>query len=372
MKLLAPAVAVLALLAFPCLARPARAQTPHPDTPVDATLRRAVLDTLAARLEALYVFPDVGREMAKALRRRAARHEYDGITSADAFTDSLSAHLYAVAHDLHLRVFYSPEPVPPRNGEVEPTREDAERIRPQLRLRNFGFEKVQRLAGNVGYLELRSFELPGFGAGEVATAAMGLLANSDALIVDLRRNGGGDPAMIALLISYLYAPWQRIHLNDFYQREGGRLEQYWTQPHVPGTHLADQDVYVLTSRATGSGAEEFAYDLKSLKRATLVGETTAGAANPGDFVRVGEHFGAFIPTGRAINPVTHTNWEGVGVVPDVACSADTALAAAHTLALQKLLERAGGEADRARLTRALEVARRTPPDPLEAPYRMRH
>lgn len=342
-RLLALASALVAALA----AAPAAAQfgAPPPDQPdlvIDARTRAAVVESLATKIEANYVFPAVARTTARGLRDRLKKGRYDRITSAKEFQDSLRSDLRTLAHDLHLRVHYSNRPLPVEDpGEAGHSdgiaaAEERERARAQARRLNHGFDRVERLAGNVGYLELRAFD-GSPEAGPVAQAAMTLLAGTDALIFDLRRNGGGDPNMIALLLSYLYAGDERVHINDFYQREGDRTEEYWTSTTAPGPRFPDHPVYVLTSRRTGSAAEEFAYDVKNLKRGTVVGEVTAGGANPGGMFRLNENFAAFIATGRAINPVTKTNWEGVGVEPDVKVAADDALQTAHVDALTKLI-----------------------------------
>ena len=153
---------------------------------------------------------------------------------------------------------------------------------------NFGFEKVERLKGNVGYIDLRGFTPAEFSA-ETIVAAMNFVANTDALIFDLRQNGGGDPATVALLSSYLFGP-EPVHLNSLYWREGDTTHQWWTLPFVPGKRYAGKDVYVLTSKRTFSAAEEFTYNLKNLKRATIIGETTGGGAHPGGPRRINEHF----------------------------------------------------------------------------------
>jgi C-terminal processing protease CtpA/Prc len=165
---------------------------------------------------------------------------------------------------------------------------------------------------------------------------MNFVNGTDALIIDLRGNGGGNPAMVALICSYLFGP-EPVHLNDLYWREGDRTDQFWTRKEVAGKRYLNKDVYVLTSKRTFSGAEEFTYNLKNLKRATIVGETTGGGAHPGGMFRMSPHFGAFIPTGRAINPITKTNWEGTGVTPDVAVPAEQALVVARLMALKKSL-----------------------------------
>ena len=356
---------VLALIAGAALAGPARAQfaPPPPDQPdmtIDAATRRTVVDSLATNIERLYVFPDLGQKVAKELRERLKRGRYDSITSASAFADTLRSELRALAHDRHLRVHYFHRPLPEQGAhDAPPSAEEQARIVSDARYRNWGFEHVERLLGNVGYLELRGF-MASAEAGSVAQAAMQFLANSDALIIDLRRNGGGDPNMIVLLLSYLYGDDDRVHVNDFYHRGEDLIAQFWTTTATPGPRFAGKPLWVLTSRNTGSAAEEFAYDVKNLKRGTLVGEVTAGGANPGGLVRLNDHFAAFIADGRAINPITKTNWEGVGVEPDVKVAADSALTTAHVAALNKLLEGTADPDRKAQLGRALDLVKNPP------------
>jgi C-terminal processing protease CtpA/Prc len=183
------------------------------------------------------------------------------------------------------------------------------------------------------------------------------------LIVDLRRNGGGSPRMIQTLLSYLVDPDRRLHFNDFQEREGDRWEQWHTLPYVPGPRLAGKPVYVLTSSLTGSAAEEFSYDVQTHKLGTLVGSTTAGAANPGGLFRLSDHLATFIATGRAVNPITKTNWEGVGVKPEVDVAPATALREAHVRAIEAIREHARDDDHRALLGRALEFAKKTASDP---------
>ena len=263
--------------------------------------------------------------------------EYDAITSAQEFAKKLTEDLQSVSHDKHMRVRFSPRPIPVRKENNEPTAEEKAEYENYMKRINFAFEKVERMPGNVGYIKLNNFFEPELGA-ETVAAAMNFVGNTDALIFDLRENGGGDPAMVALICSYLFG--DKVHLNDLYWREGDKTDEFWTNPTVAGKKYLGRDIYVLTSNRTFSGAEEFSNNLKVLKRATIVGETTGGGANPGGTVRLTEHFGVFIPTGRAINPVTKTNWEGTGVEPDVKVPKDQALKTAYLLALNKSLEKA--------------------------------
>jgi len=208
------------------------------------------------------------------------------------------------------------------------------------------------MPGNVGYVKFNNFFDADMGADTVASA-MNFVANTDYLIFDLRDNGGGSPGMVKLICSYLFGD-KPVHLNDLYWRKGNKTEEFWTMPSVAGKKFLDKDVYVLTSNRTFSGGEEFTYNLKNLKRATIIGETTGGGAHPGGFERLSEHFGAFIPTGRAISPITKTNWEGTGVEPDIRVPRDQALKTAHLLALNKALEKAKDENLKANLRTVID------------------
>jgi hypothetical protein len=253
---------------------------------------------------------------------------------------ALTEDLQAISNDRHWSVVYDPERA---TANIDPDSEnDRGRLAEWLehvRARNFGFEKVERLRGNVGYIDLRQFT-PSEYAGDTAVAAMGFVAYCDALIFDLRQNHGGDPSMVQLITSYLFEPEPR-HINTFYRRPTDDYQQFWTFPHVPGKRLPNIPVYVLTSRATGSGAEEFAYNLKHMARATLVGETTIGAAHPVTVEIVQGGFQVRLPYGRPINPVTKENWEATGVEPHIAVPQRDALMAAHLAALEKMVAEGG-------------------------------
>jgi len=322
---------------------PAFAQAP-PSSPapaqqikLDVQTRQEVIEATLKALNEKYVFPETAKKMEAAIRERMARGEYDKIENPGQFARMLTGHLFEVSRDRHLGVNFSPNKIPLPAANPEPSPEQRARQREQVGQQNFGFAKVELLDGNIGYLDVRMFANPEF-AGDTAAAALNFLNNTDALIIDLRQNGGGDPAMVALLCSYFFD--KRTHLNDIYWRPNDSTREYWTLDSLSGKRYIAKPIWALTSKGTFSGGEEFAYNLKNLKRATLVGEVTGGGAHPTMFQRLSDHFGMGVPAGRAINPITRTNWEGVGVQPDVAARASDALRVAHAAAVQSLLAQA--------------------------------
>jgi len=303
--------------------------------PMDRSARHAVIVRLDQELNDRYVFPDRAARATETLSAADAAGAFDALADPEAFAKAVTAKLAALLHDKHLGVEYSPEVLPQQRTDAEPTPQQRIEMRTFFASRNFGLDKAVHLRGNVGYLDVRGFP-PGEMMGPTVAAAMQFLSNTDTLIIDLRKNGGGSPSGVALLCSYFLGP--NVHINDIYSRTPrtttGKTEQSVTSA-VPGPLYLKKKIYVLTSKRTFSGGEEFANDLLTQKRATLLGETTGGGANPGGDIRIGDHFSAFIPDGRAINPITHTNWEGLGVKPDLATSADAALSTAYTNILRE-------------------------------------
>ena len=296
---------------------------------LDAAARARVIGGVASMLEEFYVFPDTARRMASGVRARQKHGEYDAIVNGNAFAEKLTHDLRDVSHDKHLSVLFTPVAQPPGEPEADP--EAQARFRKYLAGVNCGFEKAEHLAPNIGYLKFNFFADPDTCA-PTAVAAMNFLADSDAVIFDLRENRGGQPRMIAFISTYLFD--KPTHLNDLYNRKENTTDQYWTLPYVPGKKLAGKPVFVLTSRNTFSGAEEFSYNLKMLKRATLVGETTGGGAHPVAGHRIDDHFSINVPFARAINPISKTNWEGTGVEPDIKVPAADALTEARKRATE--------------------------------------
>lgn len=332
MKIFRPVFFALGLL---CGAQPAFAGP----LSVDAATRHAVVAKLAVELRDRYVFPDRAASAASQLLAADRAGKFDAMTDPDEFAKAVTGVLAESLHDKHLHLSYSADALPPQHDH-KPSPQQIAQIRAFYQSVNYGIEKVVRLPANIGYLDVRGFP-PAAPMGAPLMAAMNLLSHTDALIIDVRNNGGGHPEGVALLCSYLFSQSHPVHLNDIFGRTPktatGKIDHYWTKRVAGATYAMNKPVYVLTSADTFSGGEEFAYDMQTQKRATLVGQTTGGGANPGGDIRLSDHFEAFIPDGRAINPITHTNWEGTGVVPDIATKADAALSTAYLALLQKKL-----------------------------------
>jgi hypothetical protein len=295
---------------------------------VDAAERQRVLDAAISNLKQHYIYPDVAQKMSETLLAHQKHGEYDTITDGDAFAHQLTTQMRDVSHDMHLELVYSQDPLPPQPTEQTP--EELARYREAMRQMNCAFEKVETLPHNIGYLKLNFFPDRSV-CEQTATAAMASLNNTDVLVIDLRDNRGGMPSMVALMASYLFD-----HPEYFYNPRENTTQESWTRSPVPENKLADKPVYVLTSSHTFSGAEQFCYDLKMLKRVTLVGETTGGGAHSGVWYRIDDHFGMGIPETKPINPYSTPDWEGTGVEPDVKVRAEDALATAVKLAQTKL------------------------------------
>jgi C-terminal processing protease CtpA/Prc len=308
---------------------------PQKDMLVSAEQRQQLIESVIANLNRSYVYPDKAAAIEQRLRAALRQGDFAAIDSAEKLAGALTESLQSQTHDKHLEVRYSEQPVPVQASDQDGSAEDkvAEQLREQ-RL-NFGFAEVRRLHGNIGYIDLHQFSRPQHAAERIA-AAMTLVGDTKALIIDLRKCGGGDPDTVMQFASYLFD--RRTHLNDIYWREENRTEERWTQDSVAGQRYGEaRKLYLLTSADTFSACEDFAYALKYAGRATLIGETTGGGAHPGNPRRLSEHFMVFVPQGRAINPVTHTDWEAVGVAPQVKTSAKAALDTAQIAALKGMI-----------------------------------
>jgi len=311
------------------------------DYKLDASERLLVIDSIVSMLNNNYVYPEVAHKMGELIGKNDQSGAYDDITDPYLFTERITADLRSVSHDKHLRLSYEPETIA-MIRQAEENQDDEtylKMIEERLKRENYGFKEVKILPGNIGYIDLRQFTNTSFqGAGETAVAAMQFLRNTDAIIFDMTRNGGGSPSMIQLLTTYLYEG-ETIHINTFYWRPTDEYNQFWTLTHVPGDRMPEVDVYVLTSSYTFSGAEEFTYNLKNMERGVIVGETTGGGAHPVDWMIINKNFRLKVPMGKAINPITETNWEGSGIEPHYKIPAGEALEKAYILALDSLAKK---------------------------------
>jgi C-terminal processing protease CtpA/Prc len=326
-----------------------------PDVKLDAGIKADVTRSINKLLVDKYIFLETAEKMRDHVETKLKEGKYDDIKSVDEFARVLTKDLRSVSKDKHIRVVHDPDMV--RRIKIQEGKSADERKKEYdrriegERQRNFGFQKMELLEGNIGYLDLRYFSgvKP---SGETAVAAMNFLSNANAIIIDLRKNGGGNPSMIQLLSSYFLDDY--THLNSFENRGEDSLQQFWTLPYVPGRSMYETDLYVLTSGRTFSGAEEFTYNMKNLKRAMIIGETTGGGAHPGGYQIATHDFLVWVPTGRAVNPITKTNWEGTGIEPHISVPQEDALDKAHALALEKLIDKVEDEERKTALSWALE------------------
>ncbi len=291
--------------------------------PTDENTRQQVLSAVIAHLEDDYVDPQVGQRAGASLREDLAAGKFHSFTDAEHFATAVSTRLQELTGDGHLNVEYSPSPIS-ASAEAEQEYGDEQMERWYGAHINYGVNRIERLEGNLGYFDLRVFPPLAMG-GDTIAAAMNVLADLDGLIIDLRNNGGGIGATADLVASYLF-DGGRHPLTGMYDRPTDTLTQRFTLPYVPGKRFGkDKPVYVLTSGKTFSAAEALAYNLQALDRATVIGEVSGGGAHPFDYLPVHPHFVLWSVTARSVNPITGTNWQSVGVQPDVEVLSQDAL-----------------------------------------------
>lgn len=294
---------------------------------LDARKRHAALESIEQHLKAHYVFAETAERVIAGLQRKEARGGYEGASDAVDFADVLTADLRRFSRDKHLRLNFGPMPPEPKLDGAAP---------PWVARAGYGFGPHQRLNGNVAHLVIHGFP-PLFESERQAIAErMSELADADAVILDLRDNGGGFPPTVMLMASYFFGA-EPVHLSSTYRRDTGHTQEHWTERTLRGKRFgAVKPVYVLISPRTFSGGEDFAYALQAQGRAVVVGEGTPGGAHPTWPYPVPGGFVLSVPFAQSINPITGTNWEGIGVIPDVYAPAEEALETAHRLALEKL------------------------------------
>lgn len=284
--------------------------------------------------------PRISQVVAAALA--AGRYGADERSLAAAVT----ADLQSVNGDKHLRLLYHADPLPEREHGDDAAEWDA--MARWAGQTCGGVAALERRPGNVGYLDIQPVLFPAAISGDAITAALSLVAPTEALIIDLRRCIGGEPATAPFLYTYLHGP-EPVELTGLYERATGRVRQFWTLPFVPGRRFgATKPVYVLTSGATFSGGEQVSYDLQQTGRAVVIGERTKGGAHAREGFRVHPHLEATISVARAVSPVTGGSWEGTGVIPDIEIPAERAPDRAYRLALEHVITLPGAIAAEAR------------------------
>lgn len=308
--------------------------TKKTDIVLDEDARDTVIDNLFSQINRIYPYPEVAKQMEDSIRSHQATHDYAKVTSGIEFAKTLTDQMREVCKDFHLEVQCYPNGIP-YDSEKPPVAEDVAKFRETGRRLNYQFKKVEQLDGGVGFLQIDGF-YPAEWIGETAANAMSFLANSDAIILDLRKNGGGATGG-NLICSYFLS--EETHLRDFHNRSENTTRQIWSYPVAGAEKFAGKNLYILTSGRTFSAPEALAYDLQALKRATIVGERTGGASGPTTIFKVTDTFSASIPFCRSVNMVTKTDFGGTGVIPDVAVPADQALLTAHLLALNKSIKK---------------------------------
>jgi hypothetical protein len=320
--------------------------------PLNAADRTAIVQKLVAKINANYINPDVAERVGRAITSKHAEGGYASAASAQALSELLANDLRAFSGDKHFGARVVESFAEFGITADAPTRAEIEERRDRIARQGYGFQKVERLPGNVGYMELRSFGTPEFTA-PAYESAIQLMNGTDALILDLRRNGGGSPVAVAYLMSHFFPLGDERHLIDMYNRPGNTTQQYWTVPAVVQRY--DKPVYVLTSARTFSAGEDFAYGMQVQKRGTVIGEVSGGGSNPVGWYSLGNNIAVAIPSSRMINFVTKTNWEGVGVKPDIAVPAAQALQTAHIAILRNLVSSAKNDNERTELQRHLTM-----------------
>lgn len=305
-----------------------------------------IVQLITSKLTQEYVFPEKAKEIALKLNQLQSSGHFNKFISSSEFSSELTKQLQTLSQDKHIQVEFNPEPLPLKQTEEMIKSREAEELA-MWRAHNFGFEKIERLPFNIGYLQLTAFG-PTKEVGPLLASAMNLLANTDSLIIDLRGNFGGEEQTVSLLASYFLE--KRTHLLNMFKRKNNVIDQHWSHEYVEGVRYnSAKNVYLLIDKDTFSAAEDFSYTMKHLTSATLIGEQTGGAANSGDFVQLTPYFSMFLPSGRGVNPVTQTNWEGTGVTPDIHVTSEQALNIAQKVILEKILAKETHEGRKKRL-----------------------
>lgn len=310
---------------------------------LDQNLKSEIIEKVAKIMKDKYVFEEVGNKMSDFLVQQHNERKYDSITDIKEFCQKLTSDLRQISNDKHLFVFYSPEEakeVAARNKSL--SKNEIKKIEDYYELSesrsNYGFNKVEILVGNIGYIDIDYFS-SSVNANNKVDNIIGFVENTDAIIIDLRDNGGGGGSGAdQLLMSYFFGD-ERVPFSGVYYRETDRIHESWSNHDTKCKKLPNIDLYILTNSNTFSAAEFIAYSLQVLNRAVIIGEVTKGGAHPVDVLIVKGDILTQVSIGNSINPITNSNWEETGVIPEVTSPSDSALTVAYKMALKKIMDR---------------------------------
>lgn len=323
----------------------------HQQTELTDALKSETLSEFARELDRSYVHLDVAKRIGVEFDKWKLTPEYRQVTCGEEFANRINAIMKGQVTDGHLSIRYSAEKLPPRQERMKPSKEEIAQDQKMMRMTNAGFAKVERLGGNIGYLKINQFfQLAN--SKRPIEASMKFLSNTDAMIIDLREHRGGYSETADFFTSIFFDPKKPVKFWDVYDRLRDKSYAVWSSKNTMGLRYT-KPVYVLISGATGSAGECVAYNLQAYKRSTTIGSKSYGIANMGNFFRINDHFMSLIPFAQGRNPVTGTNWEKVGVVPEIKASITESLIEAQKLALENLISAAQDPADKAALNGAL-------------------
>ncbi|PCI78234.1 MAG: hypothetical protein COB20_06840 [SAR86 cluster bacterium] len=314
-------------------------------------LKNEVISKVIEQMEDKYILPDRGLIAANELRSRSETGYFDGITDSRTFANRLT-HVLDTIDDWHIWVNYYPNPIREDYVARQPSLDERIEQAALIRRRNFGFEKIERLVGNIGYIDYKNFYFEEEESERALSNAMELISHTSGLII--RLSGGGDPRMVELFLSYLLE--EKTHVGSIVYRDQSIVEENWTWDEILGPHYGtERPIYLLINEETFSAAEAFTYVLTNRSRATTVGETTIGGAHPSDTVRIHKHFMMSVPVARSISPITGTNWQNVGIRPDYEVVPDVAFDTAYKLILEELISNSEDSAARSEQEYALRI-----------------
>jgi len=297
--------------------------------------KQQVIDSVSVNLKEEYIFSDIAEKLVTLLNRKLEEGKYDHLLSHEEFASTITKDLRSVNNDKHLWIWYYPDWVTNELLRINNLSKGIDTGLEKGQKNNFGFKEIKIMDGNIGYFRLDEFsEYPN--ALQTLNGGFQFLQYCDALIIDLRHNIGGAPEMVQLLCSYFFQI-PSVHLNSLKYKQDGDVVQYWTYYFLPGKKFINQPIYILVSGRTASAAEEFAYNLQTLKRATIIGEKTRGAAHHNKFKIINDNYFMSLPIARAVNPITHSNWEGAGIKPNIEVKSEIALHESYKSALMELL-----------------------------------